>query len=147
MHIVLSETTPSNNFQKQTEEVKLKAATVILQALNNVWRCTKPEADVVNEITKGNPVLQILANIFVETLGPQAAECAVLLEDLLLHKLDLLTHCTNWIWSVLPRQVRQNVFFSLISNPDHYTRCHAIHLNSHAFLFDAFEDEAIMKIL
>jgi len=133
--IMLGETSQGNNFSKTNEDMKLKAVAVVLSTLNDAWRSKKPQAEIINEFTKGNPFLQLIANIVVETLGPQAAQTVVLFEDLLKTKLDLLNHCSMWVWSALPSRSRSIVFMGLINHRDQFVRCHMVHLQCFEFLF------------
>lgn len=55
-------------------EVKLKGVKVMMTYLNGVWGSRSPSSEIINEVTKGNPLLQLLANIILETLGTQGRE-------------------------------------------------------------------------
>lgn len=89
-HLLLSDITPGDNFSKANEgklffflldsfilqlelttfsDVKLKAVRVMITYLNSVWGSSNPSVEIINEVTKGNPLLQLLANIILETLG------------------------------------------------------------------------------
>lgn len=80
-HLLLSDITPGDNFSKANEgtfsivipliglEVKLKAVKVMITYLNSAWGSSNPSVEIINEVTKGNPLLQLLANIILETLG------------------------------------------------------------------------------
>jgi hypothetical protein len=49
--------------------VKLKGVKVMINFLNNVWGSSNPSVEIINEVTKGNPLLQLLANVILDTLG------------------------------------------------------------------------------
>jgi hypothetical protein len=56
-------------------EASILALHVILKGLKELgWVSTLPHADIINDITRANPILSMVANVVLETLGVQAAQ-------------------------------------------------------------------------
>lgn len=68
-NVLLSNTFSNLNVAKKTEAPKLEAVLGMLRIQNTVWKSTHPQAEIINEFTKGNRSLQLIANIICETLG------------------------------------------------------------------------------
>src|SRR5690606_38022033 len=89
----------------------LQAAQVVVSVISSVW-LQQQEQDwsakerVADEVTRHNDVMRLAVNVFEETLGPSAAEAAVLLEDVLKARLDLLMHLARWVWRRLTPRLR-----------------------------------------
>ena len=47
--------------------------------------------------------------------GEQASQTVVLYEDLISSKLDFLSYCTQWVWSLLSPEERYHIFTDLFS--------------------------------
>ena len=66
--------------QVSTQKLTLSAQTcnalhVLLLGMKDLgWMSSEPQAELINDIIRGNPILFIVANVIVETLGVQAAQ-------------------------------------------------------------------------
>lgn len=142
-NILLSNALSTMNNTKKVEGPKLEAVLGMLRIQNTVWKSTNPQAEIINEFTKGNRSLQLIANIICETLGPQASQTVVLYEDLIKTKVDFLVHCSVWVWSILSVEARKKIFCKFMDVtdtskadfPNITFRCHFVHLNSLDFVF------------
>lgn len=56
-------------------EQSLAALHIIMKGMKELgWLSTLPHADIINDITRSNPILSLVANVVLETLGVQAAQ-------------------------------------------------------------------------
>ena len=73
-------------------EQTLNAIQVILTEMHELgWSCDQPQAELISDITRDDPILYLVSNVILETLGVQAAQVS---PDFLI-KLTFTVHCSS----------------------------------------------------
>ena len=129
----MSELLESNNFNKRNEgsfffflilEKIIKGTIIMLQAMENYYNSSLDDASaaIINEITKDDPVMKIIANVILDTLGSKAAQCIVLMEEIVIKKIDLLKHISKWILLRLNLEDLTHLVSEMLDHPDQTVR-------------------------
>lgn len=115
--ILLGNTIRSNDYDRDVERQQLEAQLCILEAIGKVYsshrRIGAVEHDLIEELGHNSPSIRGIGYIFHDLLGLQAAKYAVMSEELIKAKPDLLMSINSWAFARLNPEVRRSIFLSL----------------------------------
>jgi hypothetical protein len=115
--ILLGNTIRSNDYEREAERQQLEAQIFILEAIGKVYsshrRIGDVEHDLIEELARNSPSIRGIGYIFHDLLGLQAAKYAVMSEDLIKTKPDLLVALNSWAFARLNAEHRRSIFLAL----------------------------------
>lgn len=117
--ILLGTTVKSNDYDREKEKLVLEAQLYILDAIGRVYNSharkgdTQAQHDLVEEMARDSPINRGIGYVFHDLLGQQAAKYAVMSEELIKSKPDLLAALNSWAFARLNAEVRRSLFTSL----------------------------------
>jgi len=115
--ILLGNTIRSNDYDRETERQQLEAQLLILEAIGKLYtshrRIGDVDHDLIEEMAKNNPVNRGIGYVVHDLLGLQAAKYAVMSEELIKNKPDLLCSLNSWAFARLTADARRTIFLTL----------------------------------
>ena len=117
--ILLGTTIKSNNYDREKEKLQLEAYLCILETIGRVYTSharkgdSQSQHDLVEEMARDSPINRGIGYVFHDLLGQQAAKYAVMSEELIKSKPDLLAALNSWAFARLSAETRRSIFTSL----------------------------------
>lgn len=121
--ILLGTTIRSNDYEREKEKQQLEAQICILEAIGRVYNSrlrsgsssasSSHHHDLVEEMARDSPINRGIGYVFHDLLGQQAAKYAVMSEELIKCKPDLLEALNSWAFARLSSDNRRSIFMTL----------------------------------